>query len=265
MKKIYLSGGGINGICYIGVIKKLEEQGLLTELKSFHGVSIGALFCMCLCLGYTSLEMEEIIMSKNLHELKNLSTFLIYKSFGIDNGKSLENWIKQLITDKGFSDTITYSQLKNITNKKLITYTVELTKQEFFRCDYKITPDLPIYMGIRMSMNIPLFYTPVKWKEGLYIDGGVINNFPFMSFEKNLKDSIGFYIFIEKIKNEDNFTISKYIEMLLACGMQKDIGKLFLKNLNIISIKNDNFVNFNITRKDILELIETGYNSFRIE
>jgi hypothetical protein len=111
-------------------------------------------------------------------------------------------------------------------------------------------------------MNIPVFYTPVKWSGGLYIDGGVINNFPFMSFEKNLENSIGFYIFIEKIKNEGEFTIGYYIEMILSCSVQKDISKLFLKNLNIICIRNDNFVNFNISNEEIKELIENGYNSF---
>ena len=41
---LVLSGGGVKGLYYIGVLKKLEELNILKNINKFAGTSIGAFF-----------------------------------------------------------------------------------------------------------------------------------------------------------------------------------------------------------------------------
>ena len=37
---------------------------------------------------------------------------------------------------------------------------------------------MSIILAIRMSISIPIIFTPVNYKNNLYVDGGICNNFP---------------------------------------------------------------------------------------
>ncbi|NGX62010.1 MAG: Photosystem I assembly protein Ycf3 [Chlamydiae bacterium] len=58
-----IQGGGPKGIAYLGAIEKLEEEGLLDELKRVAGTSAGAILATLLAVGYTYEELYEILMN----------------------------------------------------------------------------------------------------------------------------------------------------------------------------------------------------------
>ena len=52
IKNIVLSGGEMMGLCYIGVLKFLEENNIIPSIENILGISIGSLFAVMLSLNY---------------------------------------------------------------------------------------------------------------------------------------------------------------------------------------------------------------------
>ncbi len=120
------SGGGIKGYALLGACEVLEEQGITFNrlagtsagaIMAALGTSAGAIMAAFIAAGYTSKEILKI-----LNETK-ISTFLdqkktiiplpiskwlcLYWRMGLYQGKTLEDWIRQKLANKGvytFSD-----------------------------------------------------------------------------------------------------------------------------------------------------------------
>ena len=70
---LVFSGGGIKGIHYIGILKRLEELNILKNITSLAGTSVGALFIVLITIGFTSTELTEFLSLFNLNKIKNIS------------------------------------------------------------------------------------------------------------------------------------------------------------------------------------------------
>ena len=67
--KLVLSGGGINGIIFIGILKYLEEHNMINNLNVFVGTSIGSLINTLIILKYKSSEIEDFILKFNFSDI----------------------------------------------------------------------------------------------------------------------------------------------------------------------------------------------------
>jgi NTE family protein len=156
---LVLSGGGARGIAHIGVIEELEKQGF--EIHSIIGTSMGALVGGVYALG----KMEEY--KDWLYSLDRMKVFALVdftlSSQGLVKGDKVLNKMKEFIPDAKIEELkIHYAAVAaDIVNKKEVVF----TKGSVFK-------------AIRASMAIPTVFTPVKTKNGLLVDGGVINNIP---------------------------------------------------------------------------------------
>jgi NTE family protein len=156
---LVLSGGGARGIAHIGVIEELEKQGF--EIFSVSGTSMGALVGGVYALG----KMEEY--KKWLFTLDKIKIFRLldftFSSQGLVKGDKIFNKIKEFISDANIEDLrIHYAAVAaDILNKKEVVFTSG-----------------SVYDAIRASIAIPTVFKPVKTKNGLLVDGGIINNLP---------------------------------------------------------------------------------------
>ena len=57
---IAIEGGGTKGIAYAGMVKRMEEAGLMKDIKKFAGTSAGAQNALFLAIGHSSAEMTQI-------------------------------------------------------------------------------------------------------------------------------------------------------------------------------------------------------------
>ena len=62
-ENLVFEGAGIRGIAYSGVIKKLEENGIMDGIKKVGGTSAGAITSLMVSLGYSADEIYDIISS----------------------------------------------------------------------------------------------------------------------------------------------------------------------------------------------------------
>ena len=63
IENLALSGGGLKGIVYGGCFQALEECGILKNIKRLAGTSVGALFGYGILLGFTSSQIQELILT----------------------------------------------------------------------------------------------------------------------------------------------------------------------------------------------------------
>ena len=98
INKLILSGGGINGIIYIGILKYLETSNQLKNINNFVGTSVGAIMNTLINIGYTAIELENFILYFNFEMIKNINIENIFTKYGIDNGSKFEIILKYLLT-----------------------------------------------------------------------------------------------------------------------------------------------------------------------
>ena len=196
---LVLSGGGAKGAAHIGVLKYIEEIGL--PIDYIAGTSMGSVVGGMYALGYSSDEILDIISSVDWDRLisnevdrkkisykgKSESTTQLVdipfsvkidenvqsNSFrnslpeGIVSGDNIINLFNSLSV--GYSDSIAFDELPvpfvcvatNLINGEADV----LDKGEFTK-------------SLRASMAIPILFDPIKIGDVLYVDGGLVSNFP---------------------------------------------------------------------------------------
>lgn len=273
---LIFEGGGTRAVVYSGTLKKLEEENMINNINSISGTSSGAQTAALLCVGYNSTDLECIlrkapwdkILHGNIFNIKCIYSLL--NKFGLNNGKYLEKYLDELIYLKSGSRQLTFIELYNRTKIHLKIGVCSLTDQEFKYIDHISYPDMPISIGLRASSSIPFIFSRTKWKDELFIDGGLIGNLPITSFPK--KKCLAFTL---SSKNEYDFQIKKnpknifgFIRVILSIlfrNVQKNYSSenKCYDNIDYIQINTDDIgiLEKNMSNDTINKLINHGYNA----
>lgn len=263
---ICLSGGGVKGISFIGALEYIEENKYieLQSINNFVGTSIGSIVSFFLSLDYTIEEIKEFIMDFNFTKLIpeiNIENILLLH--GVDTGEKIMLIVSHFLKEKYNIDDITFEEHYKLTNKKLTIIGTNFTKscEEVF--NYELTPNMSVLTAIRISMSIPIMFTPVHYNDNYYIDGGVVNNFPLNHCNPNT--TLGIYI-----KNSNNNMLENIISLSIGCiSIITDnisIKHCINNNYDIIEIKNYNaeFTNFELTSEIKQKLYTLGIEAAKI-
>ena len=169
---LVFSGGGVRGIAHIGVVKALQEKGMVIEAVS--GVSSGAIAGAFIAAGYTPIETLEIFKSRQLFQ------FLKPKfNGGLFSVKKIGDMLKDYFPENRFEKL----------NLPLIVSCSDLTDghSDYFTRGELINPLLA-------SMAIPLLFEPVIIEGNQLVDGGFLNNFPVEPFIEDEVMTIGVHV-----------------------------------------------------------------------
>ena len=264
IKNLVLSGGSIRGYAFIGAIKALTEFNILNNITTFCGTSIGGVISLILNLKYTYNELYAILIKLHIQDLQHITTDNIlnfFYEYGIDSGDNIIRVIDILIKAKVGNPSITFKELYNITKKKLIVTSVCVNTQSIIYYNYEDTPDEPVSLSIRKTISVPFLFKPVKDKGLLYVDGGLINNFPINLFENEKDKTLGILLYDEVLETDNSInSFDKYFTVLLDC-IFKDTIRNNLKQYHIIVLKtNTNFLKFDISLEEKIQLMDLGYD-----
>src|SRR6185312_2731115 len=76
--------------------------------------------------------------------------------------------------------------------KRLYVFGTNLTQQAVQKFSYETTPDMAVADAVRISMSIPFFFEARYFEQNgnndAYCDGGVLNNYPIDTFDKQYTD-----------------------------------------------------------------------------
>lgn len=69
IENLVFEGGGVRGVCHVGVFAALEQYGIIKNLKRVAGSSIGSLVALAVALSLTAKQMEDLTLSLDLTRL----------------------------------------------------------------------------------------------------------------------------------------------------------------------------------------------------
>ncbi len=235
---LVLSGGGARGIAHIGVIEELERQGY--TIKSISGTSMGAVVGAVFAVGKLQ-AYKEWICSLDKMRIFRLVDFT-FSSQGLIKGDRVFNKMKEFMPDVNIEDlNINFAATAtDIINNKEVVFTKG-----------------SIIDALRASVAIPTVFTPVKTKNSILVDGGVINNIP-ISYVQRTKDDILIVVYVnadvpiykpQKFIKENDINRSAYLKKIKE--FQNHLYKIKLKDKSDKNDKKDNLRYFSIMDKTL--------------
>ena len=213
IKSLVLSGGGLRGITYVGLVKYLEENNMFNNIEHFIGSSAGGIFCFLFNMGYNFSELDKIIkiIFPTFYKYQTItidSIINLLNTYGLEEGKKINQLLKRLMIRKGFSPYITFKELYEKTNKKLTITVTNLNERKPIYINYQTFPDLKVIDGIEMTYKIPVLFVPIVYQNNYYADGGITNNFPINQVEDK-ETMLGVYVRgNNSINNFSSFVLS---------------------------------------------------------
>ena len=259
---LVLSGGSFKGFAYIGVLKALKKLNLLNDLNIFIGTSVGSIFSLLLSLNSCIEEIEEFINKINFNQLMNFNIKNLYCNYGLNDGSTIINLLISFLNKKNFNQNLTFKELYKRTNNILIVNSSNITKKINEVFDYLLTPDMEILKAVRMSISVPFIFSPVKFNNCLYVDGGIINSFMYIWAIKNRykKDNIIGVLLNDKINKNQNYNFYSYLMDIYYSLYSNQTEELNLNEIINIEIDNCSISKTNISDIEKNKMIELGFN-----
>ena len=265
IQNLVLEGGGVKGIAYVGAIQKLHDLGVMEQIKKVAGTSAGAITACLVSLRYTATEIHKIVFDldfKSFEDGKRI--FRIFTKYGIYRGDAFLKWMTQQITSKKdlkLSGKATFADFKAAGCRELKVFATDIYTQKIQEFSFDTTPDTIVAEAIRASMSIPMFFKAWQFSNSipndhLYVDGGVLLNFPINTFTKkghHIDQTLGLHL--------DNLSGKPTLEAFGNNHIRKYIRAVFdtLLTAQVVDFENDAHEMLETIRIDDLGVSATDF------
>lgn len=156
-----LGSGAAYGFSHIGVLKVLEEEEVNIDI--ICGSSMGAIIGAFWAAGFSIEEMTEFAAKIG----KSLKTFplggISFPFRGIINSRRLESIFKSIFKDLTFYD---------------LKHTLKVVAFDFLKRKTMVIDEGLLYKALAGSCAFPGIFEPVRFKQDLLLDGGILNPLP---------------------------------------------------------------------------------------
>ncbi|HKM28008.1 MAG TPA: patatin-like phospholipase family protein, partial [Thiopseudomonas sp.] len=189
---LVLSGGAARGLTHIGVLKSLEEQGVMID--AIAGTSMGAVVGGLYAAGYTVAELEQLATELDWQQAlsdappredipfrrkQDDRDFLVKQklSFRDDGSLGLPLGVLQgqnlaLLLEKLFARAGAVEDFDQLPIPfRAVAADIATGETVVFSAGH-------LALAVRASMSIPAVLTPVEIDGRLLVDGGISNNIP---------------------------------------------------------------------------------------
>ncbi|HAS39741.1 MAG TPA: patatin [Microscillaceae bacterium] len=203
---LVLSGGGAKGIAHIGVIKALEKNNI--PIDYIIGTSMGAVIGGFYAAGYSVADMEKLVHSPLFQNWVNGTLpddyrYFLYKDENhpsiLDLKIALDSLLNvslegSLVNDKVLNFALA-SKLAQASAKAHYQFDslfvpFRALASDIFTQDEIVLKDGQLADAIRASLNVPLFFSPIRVKGKYLFDGGIYNNFPIEWAKKEFNPQV---------------------------------------------------------------------------
>lgn len=252
MNTLCFSGGGIRGIAFAGALAYLESINniKLENINTFIGTSIGAVYATLLALKYDINEIIDFILNFNFEILfPSINCDNIFNNYGLCNNKKIKITIEHFIKSKYDVLDLTFLELYNLTQNKLIITGADITNAKVDYFNYIDNPNMSILTAIEITSAIPILFNPVLYNDSYYVDAGFVNNYP-MNYCNN-KTTLGFHVKQTYFKIDSILSvITASISMTTACQKYDNTIEIIIDNISPLD--------FNINYDQKVGLINVG-------
>lgn len=193
---LVLSGGGSKGFAQLGALYRYYEAKTLTSehVKVYAGTSIGSMIALLLVCGYTPMEIfKEIYAIKSLFNVnQNLGIWELFSNFGLASIDTFAHHVEKMVMRKNDGAIPTLEELYKKTGKLLIIIATNVTNMSAAKSvfTWKTSPRLQCTDAMKMSCNLPILFTSIKYKGCYHVDGGLVCNVPLSEIPKECKKTL---------------------------------------------------------------------------
>lgn len=171
-----LSGGGALGFAHIGVLQALQDYRIFPQIIS--GTSMGSIVGSLYAAGYTPAQMLKFIDEGKLYRITKLMTFQpAFWKAGLTSQAAIMSLMNDLIPNNSFEKL----------EKPMHVCVSNLTTAKYEIIDHSEKLDL----WIGASCSIPGIFNGLKINDQIYVDGGLLNNFPAQPLREKCSVIIG--------------------------------------------------------------------------
>ena len=167
---LVLGGGGMKGFAHIGVMKALEERGIVPT--TYAGTSIGAMLAAARVGGITPDELATRAQTLRRRDLFRINHFGMLmdrmRSPSIYLEEPLRDLCRAVVPRGKFSDL----------SAPLLVNTVDLERGAPVIWGAPGLQDVYVQDAVYASCALPGYFPPGRVAERLCVDGGVIDNLP---------------------------------------------------------------------------------------
>jgi predicted acylesterase/phospholipase RssA len=201
----------------------------------------------------------------------------IFDTMGIDNADVFTTMIRDFCFEKWGNRDITFKELGQKTGRNLVITgsNISTAKVEYFSIDS--CPDMLVVDAIRISISLPFVMKPVIYKDYIYVDASLFNNFPIEYFQQPnnpFQDTIALLLSCPSSKPDaENLNLFKYVRIIIDAMFmrinddEKKISDVKKNNVVIrMSFPDDNygfdFENLRLTMDSskLVNYVSHGYN-----
>ena len=210
---IVLSGGGVRGMAHIGALKALQEHNIHPHWIA--GSSVGALVGALYAKGRTISEMLSFFKETPLFRYN----FFSFGKPGLLDTDRYHRVFEHYWPENSFEAL----------QKPLFIVATDILKGEetFFSEGELIRPLLA-------SAALPPIFSPVRLKDKLYSDGGIMNNFPLEPLEDRASFIIGSNVSVIKSVKETDIRSSFQLANRTTALMLYAINREKINECNMI-------------------------------
>jgi len=167
---VVLGGGGLKGFAHIGVLRALEERGIVPDVLG--GTSIGAMIAASYLGGSTVDGLASRAESLRKRDLFRLNHFGMLLERMRSPSIYLEEPLRELCA--GAIPDVTFKELP----KRLLVNTVDLEHGARVVWGLPGLEDVRVRDAVYASCALPGFFPPGRVGDRTCIDGGVVDNLP---------------------------------------------------------------------------------------
>ncbi len=237
---LVLSGGGMRGIAHLGVLTVLEECGI--RPVAISGTSAGALVGAFYAAGHPIPDILRFFKEANIFKIGN---FAFSKPGFIDPEKFLPLFL-QYFPENDFNAL----KIKHF-----------VTATDLIHGRSKTFHEGALIPPLMASAAVPAVFSPVEIEGSLYVDGGMLNNFPIEPLTGLCDAIIGVNVHPLKDKRPEDFKYTfAVMERVMHLGAYfSAIQKFHLCDVVIAPQALADFGTFERGRME--EIFEIGYRA----
>ena len=269
---LVLQGGGALGLAHVGVITWLEEHHI--PVNYVAGTSMGGLVGGVYATGRNAAEVREVVKSINWDQVMSGQTPFDDLSFRRkedhrDYPNSLEFGLRKgLQFPEGFNSgqqvslildqvALPYSEIQSFNDLPIpfacVATDLVTGKPRVFRSG-------SLSLALRSTMSLPGIFTPVRTKDAIYADGGLLENIP-IDVAKQMGAGVTLGVHLEEAPLPPDASLSSFavlgrsISVMISANELRSMEDVDL----LISVPLQKYGSLDFDKAD--EIIKAGYDA----
>jgi predicted acylesterase/phospholipase RssA len=206
-RNLVFEGGGVKGTAYAGALQVLHAAGGLDGVERIGGTSAGSITALLVALGYTPDEITEIVLGLDFEQFRD-GTFLadverLFEQYGWYPANTATCAFECLVERRLGDRRATFADLHAraaqdpaFRDLYVVATDLDLRHWAVFSHESPEHSDLPLAHAVRASMAIPFYFTAQEIGGEVFVDGGVLLNYPIRLFDRQdpKPATLGFFL-----------------------------------------------------------------------